>query len=263
MSFVRTFFKVIFAVLLAVSLILFIINLSFVQTTSYENLQPRISIFTEQTISSSLDQSTPEDLSLLKAALIENCSGQQETIFSFGEQEFMPLNEIVIDCTEISNETTTEQLINLVSSSVFNTVYDKKYDCSVPDCLKNIDKDSSNLLVLVSRTANRYFTSIMIILLVLIVAIVVALVLFSKPKQTAMYALAPAFIVSGLLFLLKFPLSAMASNIQEPAKSILDLWISSLFINSLVSLCLGIVFLILSIILIIAIKKSKKINGKE
>ena len=155
MSFIRTFFKVIFAVLLAISLILFIIDLSFIGTTSYENLQPRMTIFTDQAISSSLDQSTPEDLSLLKTMLLENCSGQQETVFSLGEQEFLPLNDITIDCSKISNETTTEQLINVVSSSVFNTIYNKKYDCAIPDCLSTMDKDSSNILVLVSKKAYR------------------------------------------------------------------------------------------------------------
>ncbi len=263
MSFIRTFFRVIFAILLTIALVLFIVNLSFMQTTSYNDLKPRVVVFTEQTLSNSMEQSTPEDLSVLKTMLIENCSGQEETLFSFGEQEFLPMNNVIIDCSEISNETTAEQLVNIVSTGVFDSIYYKEYNCSPLDCLSQTNQDPEKLLVIVSKKANNYFTNIGIILIIIIILLIFGMVMLSKPKQTAIYALAPAFLISGLLFLLKFPLSSAVSGVQEPIKGILELFISALFINALIVFILGIVFLVLAIILKILIKKSKKIEPQE
>ena len=256
---IRIFFKIIFTILLTMALILFIIDLSFMQTTSYNNLEPRITIFTEQTFSNSLEQSTPEDLSLLKTELIENCSGQKETQFSLGEQGFMPLGYITLDCSSISNETTTEQLMNIISTGFFDSIYYKEYDCSPLACISQADQDPSKLLVILSKKANTYFTNIGIILIALIIIFITSIILLSKPKQTAIYSFVPALLVSGLLFLVKFPLSSQILGIPRPINSILELFISALFINAIIVFILGIIFLALSIILKISIKKSKKL----
>lgn len=255
-QFLRSFLKIILTLILVFSILSFIFTLSFYQFTSYGNLQPKISSFVQQQMSQEITQTNSEDMDYLRDLIIENCSTNQQMTLPMDNPDFF-ISEISFDCSNINNETSTEQIMTLASESIFKSIYYKEYPCSVIDCIKNMKQNPENIPIIVSKKSNDFFFNCMLISFILSVILIAGIILLSKPKYTCFYNLAPAFIIPGLFFLLKNPINQEIQKAQEPIAAILTSLSNIVFTNYMIFLILGLIFLVLGIIFKIVMKKKK------
>ncbi len=250
----RTVIKIVLTILLVASLTSLIFSLSLYQFTSYKNLEPRLSYSIEQQYSQET-QDNYSDFERTKDEITENCYNHQEIDYFLNIQN--TATKISINCSGINNETTTENFIKIVSDGIFKSVYYKNYDCSFINCLNQIQSNPENVFILVSKTGNSFLLNFMIISLIISLLLISGIVLLSKFKLTCLYNLAPAFLISGLLFLTKNTINSLASTNEGPIKSLVELLAKTLFINFLIIFIFGAIFLILTIIFRVT-KKSEE-----
>ena len=251
-QFLRSFIKVILTILLVLSLVSFILSLSFFQFTSHNNLEPRVTAFVEQEYSKQI-QNNPEDFEKTRSDIIEDCSNNSEIDYFLENQDI--IEKIHINCSGINNEMGDERLIEIISNNLFNSVYYKEYDCSIINCFTNAETNPENVTVIFSKKANDFFFKFTILFLIVSLVLIALLILLNKPKFTVFYNLAPAFLISGLLFLVGNPLSNLTK--EEPFSSLITSLSKNLSFNFLMLLILGAIFLALAILFNLLKKKSK------
>ncbi len=259
MSFVRSFFKILISILLAIILIASVIGLSLFQLTSHNVLEPKVSSFIEEQVSQSIQESTPEELDNLKNELITNCSGKEQITVYLGDyspDNALGISEITLNCSHINSSINSTDIIPIISNSVFNTIYYQVYDCTAIDCIKQSSKQPEKLIGLMSKQTSDYFKLFSLITLLISAIFIALIVILSKPKFTCFYNLAFAFLIAGFLFISRFIASPILSTIelQEPILGLVNFLINALFINFLIVFILGIICLVLAIIL----KKKQK-----
>ena len=147
MSILKSLFRLISSFLFTTFLTMSLLMVSLVEFTEYANFKP----FVTDVLSSSLSQQVDTNqASQLHNFLTQNCAKKEFTNFDLGDIS------IKIKCSELQS-TQTKDLLKLLSASLFDSLYYKKYSCSVLDCL--MQPGVENLLVLVSENMNNFLKS--------------------------------------------------------------------------------------------------------
>lgn len=148
------FIKTIAGFIFILSLSLFIIVWSLVEFTGYNTLKPLVTNLLSTQLSQQIDQ---QYFIQIHSFLVNQCfiSGNETVEFRFvGEN-------ISLKCSDVKSST-SENFTELVSGSVFDSLYYKKYDCEFIECLK---QSKENIFVLLSAYANNFLKNIQIYLL--------------------------------------------------------------------------------------------------
>jgi hypothetical protein len=155
--------------------------------------------------------------------------------------------EVKLKCEEINEN--INDTISTISKKIFYSVYYKKYDCEIEDCLKNINEKPENAIILISKTGNDFFKKISIFLTAFSLLAILFIFLLSKKKFTALYWIGSVFIVDGLPFLLN-------GIIKEV--NLLNFVTKTFFTNFLTVLLIGLLCLVVAVFCSIVYKTSGK-----
>mgnify|MGYP001614507463 CR=1 FL=1 len=164
----KGFLRFIVKLVFVIALFLTIFLVSFAQLTNKEAIKPVIN----DLLSAQLQRGIGEaNLGEAHAQLVQEC-GNKEAI----EREFSGMM-VSVNCAEL-NATPPSGLMNLLILSLFDSLYNKKYDCSLIECLTKPDK--SNLLVLFNASTNVMFWRLFNIFLIITIIFAAISVLISE-----------------------------------------------------------------------------------
>ncbi len=158
MSILKSLFRLIASLLFTTFLTMSLLMVSLIEFTEYSNFKPFVADILSSSLSKQVDTNQVNQLhNFLKL----NCVKKEFTNFDLGGIS------LKINCSKLQS-TQSKDLLKLLSGSLFDSLYYKKYSCSVLDCL--MQPGTENLLVLVSEHTNNFLKSIQNIILFLTVA---------------------------------------------------------------------------------------------
>lgn len=223
-------------------LIIFIALASF---TQYNNIQPVIT----STIENQLKSYPPDQINALNQNIEDQCNTQQNAL--------VPLNnntEISLNCNEVRNTQYSDKA-NLIAVTIFNQTYYKQYECNFLDCIKGLAfpqnatgvQQNQNYQVILSSTANQFFSSNQIFLIITTIVGLGLIVISVRVWYNILKIVGPTLILIGIMYLftplIKTELAPIAQQGQD-FSAIVDLLfapISAILRNILI---LGIVLTI-------------------
>jgi len=127
MSMLKKLGKAFGGLFFVVSLSIVVMLMAMIQFFDYSTLKPLASnLISSQLLSQSNISS--EQLEEFHAELVKKCTGDTYEL-PMGEQN------VTVNCTEVRSET-PQDVVKTISGSIFDSIYNKKYDCELMDCLK-------------------------------------------------------------------------------------------------------------------------------
>ncbi|MDO8740468.1 MAG: hypothetical protein Q7J54_02730 [Candidatus Woesearchaeota archaeon] len=164
----KGFSRFVVKLVFVIALFLTIFLVSFAQLTNKDAIKPVINdLLTVQ-----LQQGIGDvNLNDAHAQLVQECGGKEAI-----EREFSGM-DVSVNCAEL-NATPPSGLMNLLILSLFDSLYNKKYDCSLIECL--VKPDKSNMLVLFNAATNAMFWKLFNIFLIVTIVFAVISVLIAE-----------------------------------------------------------------------------------
>jgi hypothetical protein len=261
MAWWRGLLKVIFSILLVVSLILLVATFSMSKTVTHDNLRPVFADAIKPSI-----ETNDTNLALAQSNLAKKCTNKGiETVeLPLGEAE-TGLGNITLKCADIK-ASTSQEMENIFVNTVFDQkIYYKKYDCAFIDCLRDppADVKGQEFMILFSDMASQSFRMYTNYLSIIALVLIILLILLSTPKYTLFLTLGADFIIAGLPFFAvnfgaaKIPMPEFGAALFKGAFNLLAQYF-------LIALILGIALLIVGIIIRAnARKKMRKEKNKK
>lgn len=151
-----------------IALFLTIFFISFAQLTNKEAIKPVINDLLSVQLQQGIGDANLEEA---HAQLVQEC-GNKEAI----EREFSGMM-VSVNCAEL-NAAPPSGLMNLLIMSLFDSLYNKKYDCSLIECLAKPDK--GNMLVLFNASTNAMFWKLFNIFLIITIIFAAISVLIAE-----------------------------------------------------------------------------------
>jgi len=148
-----------------------ILNIGMTELTNYNTLKP---IFVSIAAPQFEKNFEGEKINQIHTYLTTQCYEKENAEMDLGGNQ-----KLVLSCTEV-NATKKEDLKELFSKKIFDSIYYKEYSCDFIKCLQNIDqKTFYNLLI--SKKANEFFKQVTIYL---VAGVVVGLILIMVSLET-------------------------------------------------------------------------------
>lgn len=216
MSILKSLFKLISSLLFTIFLTMSLLMVSLVEFTEYSNFKPFVTDVLSGSLSKQVDANQASQLhNLLK----QNCAKKEFTNFDLGDVS------IKINCSELQS-TQSKDLLKLLSAGLFDSLYYKKYSCSVLDCL--MQPGVENLLVLISETMNNFLKNMQNIIWFLAAAGAMMLYFSIDTLQGRLRTFGTNLTFSGVSFIA----FNYAANLLIPAQSLpIDIQISDIVNN--------------------------------
>jgi hypothetical protein len=215
------FAKTIAGLIFILSLSLFIITLSFVEFSSYNNLKPMVADLLSSQLSEQIDQNY---IIQIRSLLVSQCAiTNNETI----EFRFAGENNR-FRCSDIK-ASTPENFTELVIDNVFNSIYYKKYDCELIKCLEQPGEDK--LFILISAKANEFLKNIQTYLLATSIISACIVLLLNRTWSARLKEMGILMIFVGLPAVMLKPMekSLETSLIPSEALTLVEPVINKLF----------------------------------
>ncbi len=250
--------------LLTTFLAFLILDIGMIELTTESNIKPIIS----DSIQEQLDeQLTAEQLPYVHQDFIDKCESSASNELTLTSDEIgMPV-DINLNCNRIKSSS-PETITIVLAESAANDLYNKEYDCSVLECVKDPEKAS----VLISKKGHNFFANIKNYLIYGCLLGAGLIILFSRKSLYIISKnLGYSLFVTGLPFVL---MGYITSAIKEKLPAELPAGFSSLFDNMIASMSynyklvfsIGIVLLVfgfLGSMIAEKVKKSMKKSEKK
>ncbi len=233
-----------FTTFLTVSLLM----IGLVEFTSYSNLKS----FTGKILSDSIASQT--DINQIFSTLKQNCSNKEFADFQLG-------NSILkLKCSELGSMQ-AKDLPNLIASTLFDSIYYRKYDCNFLDCIRQ--GGIGNLVVVLSEHANNFLKSLQSTLWILTVAGAGILYFSTETMKGRLRAFGINLIFTGgsffvLLYAIRFLLPPQILQANIDISDILDSLFGPVRNYFIIVLVIGMLLMILSYIAVPKVKPEKK-----
>lgn len=208
MGFWKGFLRFAVKFVFVISLFLTIFLVSFAQLTGKETIKPIINDLLKQQMSQQMDEMISQQAYM---QLSQECVGKEKI-----EQDMIG-TKTSISCAELK-ATDPSNLMGLFLSSLFDSLYNKKYDCPFIECLLNPDKGGP--LILFNAATNilfwRLFTIFLIITIILaVISVLIAEKWFKEVRRIGMKCL----IIGAMFFIFGF----MVNFFLKPAGMLLQI----------------------------------------
>lgn len=151
MGIIRALGKIFGGFIFSLCLVLIVFSLAFAQFTEYQSLQPVMVRFLEKQL---VKQVSEEQLNLTYSVLLEQCKDKEKVTVPFDQAN---IKKITLKCSDLSSSKSSN-LPKLISSSVFDDLYYKKYECKFIQCLQQ--SDTEKFTIFLSAYANKFFYSL-------------------------------------------------------------------------------------------------------
>jgi len=173
MSFLRTVGQFLGSLIFSFALGFLILFIALANFTQYNNLQPLVTSFVEAQLTKNITQS---QLDALYFNLTEQCKTSTAATVPLSN------NPLSLKCEDVKTSSSSN-ISHLISKSIFNQTYYKKYDCNFVACIMQLNVENVNVQdtqsnqkfeIILSQKAYDFFSGNQI---PLVVAIAVGIVL--------------------------------------------------------------------------------------
>lgn len=251
MGLIRGIGKAVGGFLFTTFLIFSILMMALIQLTEYNSLKSTMS-------SLLLQQIDTKQIEQIYPILSMQCANRNTVELPYGEEK------IILKCSDIKSK---EDLQNLVTTSFFDGIYYKKYDCGFIECLQQPGEGS--LLVLLSFHAHNFFKGLQYTMLIGtgIGAIIMLVSIESWPGRLKGFG--TSLLVTGLPYFvfnyLVGPLiqKSLPIQISSAISPTVNKILSLMSTNFLIILVIGIVLTVTGYIVVRLEKKEKPKKKKK
>jgi hypothetical protein len=159
------------SVVFSLALGILILNMGMEEFTNYNTLKP---IFVSIAAPQFEKNFEGEKINQIYTYLTTQCSNKESVEMDLGGNQ-----KLVLSCAEV-NATKKEDLKELFSRKIFDSIYYKEYSCDFIKCLQNSDQKTFYNLI-ISKKANEFFKQLTIYL---VSGVVVGLILIIVSMET-------------------------------------------------------------------------------
>lgn len=214
-----------------------ILMVEMITFTGYDNFKAIASGLLEKQVLSAIDEKQFIDL---QNSLLFQCSQTDKVNIPLGNIT------ITLKCDDIKNSNKTE-LTNLITTSLIDSIYYKKFNCSFVDCIKS--KDPQNLLVVATNEGNHFYKNSQVYMWIGAAVGLVLLLVSSETWAGRLKGVGFNLVFTGIPFLLlgyaqSLLVPAIPLELESSVKPVIDGLTSSLKNKFLIVLVIGVVLIV-------------------